>query len=70
MINKVKSATEGILYVIGFYYRTDVPYPKVLTKPLLYIQSEVLKDELHKKEQQVLKKFLNKIKASETDVEF
>ena len=61
VVGKADDALTAMLALIGLYYASDTPYPQHLHGALLFIQSEILKDNIHEKDQSSLKKFMKEL---------
>ncbi|XP_052097325.1 uncharacterized protein LOC127732296 [Mytilus californianus] len=56
MIKKASSAVNAVLALMGIYYMAMLPYPSNCSAALLYIQGQVLLDEVHSKDKSVFNK--------------
>ncbi|CAC5426615.1 unnamed protein product [Mytilus coruscus] len=56
IIKKASSAVNAVLALMGIYYMAMLPYPSNCSAALLYIQGQVLLDEVHRKDKSVFNK--------------
>ncbi|KAK3106861.1 hypothetical protein FSP39_001593 [Pinctada imbricata] len=73
VLYKAESMVDAILMVMGLYYCCSMPYPTSLNAAMLYIQKEVLEDDIHSKDMDVLQKGIKELseflKGSNIDFE-
>lgn len=54
---KAEDSTDAVLTLMGFYYTYLLGYPQIAYGALLYIQKEVLQDNVHEKDAVLLLSF-------------
>lgn len=60
---KATDAREALLSLMAIYYSCSLSYPPSINGALLFLQSEVLNDSLHKSDKGVLDKCSAKFRA-------
>lgn len=53
IVKKASSAVNAVLALMGIYYMAMLPYPSNCSAALLYLQGQVLQDEVHSKDKSV-----------------
>ena len=61
VVGKAEDALTAMLAVLGLYYCSETAYPQHLNGALLFIHSEILKDNVHEKDLTILKKFTKEL---------
>ena len=58
---KAIKLTEAVLLVMGLYYACRMPYPTCFRAVMLYVQTEVLGDEMHSKDIETLQRGMKEL---------